>query len=207
MKSYPVLYSFRRCPYAIRARMALVYSGIEIELREVKLNDLSPSMLALSPKGTVPVLHLVEGKVLEESLDIIDWALAQADPGNWLRSSDGLIIENDGSFKLLLDRYKYADRYPEKSQLEHRELALSFLQQLDLQLQNSAYLYDDKLSKVDIAIMPFIRQFAGVEPAWFANCEFSALRRWLQVMLASELFQKVMPKRAVWNPGDETVYL
>jgi len=207
VKNCPTLYSFRRCPYAIRARLALAYSSIEVELREVKLNRLPPSMLALSPKGTVPVLNLGDSMVLEESLHIIDWALSRHDPENWMRSNDDLIVENDESFKPVLDRYKYADRYPEKSQQEYRDLAIPFLRKLDGQLQNSVYLFDDRISKVDIAILPFVRQFAGVEPDWFANCEFDYLRDWLQVFLKSTLFQTIMPRFAVWQPGDEAVYL
>ena len=187
--------------------MALAYCGIEVELREVKLNNLPSAMLALSPKGTVPVLDLGDGQVLEESMDIIDWALAQNDPEDWLRSENALIVENDESFKPKLDRYKYADRYPEKSQQEYREMAIPYLQKLNSQLRNSAYLIDDGISKVDIAIMPFIRQFAGVDPLWFAGCEFEALRDWLQNFLQSALFQKVMPKFPIWKPGDKTFFL
>lgn len=207
MKNNPILYSFRRCPFAIRARLSLAYSEIRLELREVKLNNLPEAMLEISPKATVPVLQLTDGTVLEESLDIIDWSLSIRDPDNWLdRNDQTLIQENDESFKSLLDKYKYADRHPELSQSEHLANCLPFLAKLEKLLRNATFLSGDRQGKTDIAIMPFIRQFAGVEPEWFSNNEFSSTRRWLNALLESELFKNVMQKHPVWQPGDRPVY-
>ena len=207
MTQYPLLYSFRRCPYAIRARLALANSGIKVELREVKLSDKPVEFLALSSKATVPVLQLSDGRILEESLDIIEWALSNADPDGWLvEDKDALINENDDVFKPLLDQYKYADQYTLLSQHEHRAAALPFLMLLDSKLQDSDYLTGSQLSRVDISIMPFIRQFAGVEPDWFAQSEFIALRHWLQKLIDSHLFKKVMRKYSFWEAGDASVY-
>ena len=208
MTQYPLLYSFRRCPYAIRARLALANSDIKVELREVKLSDKPAEFLVLSSKATVPVLQLVDGRILEESLDIIEWALSNADPDGWLvEDKDALINENDNVFKPLLDRYKYADRFPQLSQQEHRVAALPFLTLLDSKLQGSDYLTGSRLSRVDISIMPFIRQFAGVEPDWFAQSEFIALRHWLQKLIDSHLFKMVMHKYSFWEAGDASIYL
>lgn len=188
--------------------MALLYGDIRVELREVRLNDLPMEMLEISSKATVPVMQFEDGSVLDESLDIIDWALSTADPENWSQLSDeSLVKENDERFKPLLDQYKYAVRFPEKSQLEHRHATLFFLHRLNKRLQQSAYLAGDRQGRVDIAIMPFVRQFAGVEPEWFRQCEFAALRSWLQGMLNSILFQQAMQKYPVWHVGNEPVYL
>ena len=191
----------------MRARLALVYSGIKVELREVKLSDKPTEFLVLSSKATVPVLQLSDGRILEESLEIIDWALSNADPDGWqVDDKCTLINHNDAVFKPLLDQYKYADRYPDLSQHEHRAVALPFLALLDKQLQNNDYLAGSRLSRVDISIMPFIRQFAGVEPDWFVQSEYVALRLWLQGLIASPLFKRVMSKYKFWKAGDALVY-
>ena len=208
MNNRPILYSFRRCPFAIRARLALVYSEISLEHREVKLNNLPGAMLAISPKATVPVLQLSDGSVLEESLDIIDWSLSIKDPHSWLDHNDQTLIEeNDAFFKPRLDKYKYADRHPELSQSEHLSSCLPFLSKLEYLLQNSTYLGGDRQGRTDIAIVPFIRQFAGVEPEWFSLSEFSSTRRWLKIQVESDLFKKVMQKHPVWQPGERPVYI
>jgi glutathione S-transferase len=206
----PILYSFRRCPFAIRARMALVYAGIRVELREVKLSDMPESMLRLSPKATVPVLVLAGGRVIDESLDVMLWSLSQADPCQWLAAdatSRQLIRRCDDDFKALLDCYKYADRHPRLSQLEHRVRAEPFLQELDQLLSCHAFITDRQCRLADVAIFPFIRQFAGVDAPWFAQCEYAALRGWLNTMQDSELFKRVMQKHSFWQPGDATLYL
>jgi len=206
----PILYSFRRCPFAIRARMALVYSGIQVELREVKLSDMPDSMLQLSPKATVPVLALSNGQVLDESLDVMLWSLSQSDPEHWLdidETSERLIRRFDEEFKTLLDYYKYADRHPRFSQLEHRTRAEVFLRELNQLLSLHPYLSDGQWRLTDVAIFPFIRQFAGVDASWFEHCEYSSVRNWLNKMLGSDLFQGVMKKSPFWQPGDEVVYL
>lgn len=197
----PVLYSFRRCPYAIRARLALAYSGISVEISEVYLKQKPEQMLALSPKGTVPVLVLADGKVIDESLDIMKWALAQHDPDHWLgRGTDSgkLIQWNDGEFKYHLDRYKYADRYPEYPSAHYRNQAERFLIELETKLSQHAYLMDDKFSLADAAIFPFIRQFAAVDEQWFISSGYCNLKTWLNGLLNSSLFLSVMVKYPVW---------
>lgn len=206
----PILYSFRRCPFAIRARMALVYSGIQVELREVKLSDMPDPMLQLSPKATVPVLALKDGQVIDESQDIMLWSLSQSDPEHWFdidEMSKQLIQRCDEEFKPLLDYYKYADRYPRFSQLEHRTRAEAFLGELNQLLNLHPYLSNSQWRLTDVAIFPFIRQFAGVDAAWFEHSEYSSVRNWLNTMLHSDLFLGVMQKNAFWQPGDKTVYL
>jgi glutathione S-transferase len=207
-----VLYSFRRCPYAIRARLALRVSQIELELREVALADKPPEMLEVSPKGTVPILIDSTGQVLEESLDIMHWALQQNDPMDWITSdqqihadTQALIEKNDGFFKYYLDRYKYAVGYPEHPAEYYREHALDFLHQLDELLEQNGYLLSDQLTLVDIAIFPFIRQFAFVDKDWFDAASFSNLQRWLEGLLQSALFGSVMKKYPRWVPGTEPV--
>ena len=205
----PCLYSFRRCPYAMRARMALAYSAIRVELREIKLSNMPQELLRISPKATVPVLHLPDGTILEQSLDIMHWALSISDPEQWLvddSESNELIRQNDEGFKPLLDAYKYAERFPQISQLEHRNNAEYFLHLLEHRLVDHPCLMGDRLTISDVAIMPFIRQFAGVEPRWFEQCDYPGLRRWLKHQIESQLFKSVMAKYAFWHSGDKTVY-
>jgi glutathione S-transferase len=202
--SLPILYSFRRCPYAIRARLAIAYAGIAVEIREIDLKHKPEHLLAISPKATVPVLLLPEGNVLEESLDIISWALAQHDPDNWLyvdAQPDMLLHWNDGEFKHYLDRYKYADRYPEFSAEYYRQQAEVFLAELEARLSKTRYLAAQHFSLLDAAIFPFIRQFAAVDNTWFAATHYHQLKRWLQEISLSALFVSVMGKHAVWHPG------
>lgn len=194
----PILYSYRRCPYAMRARMALRYGGISVETREVVLGDKPRHMLAVSPKGTVPVLVLPDGKVIDESLDIMAWALAQQDPDGWLtdnRLFQELITENDSSFKRALDQYKYAARFPEQSAEVYRQQGERFLARLEALLSEHAYLLSEKLTQADVAIFPFIRQFSMVDTDWFAETPYPHLRQWLAGLLASELFNAVMQKQ------------
>ena len=193
----------------MRARMALVYSAIKVELREVKLSAMPQEMLNISPKATVPVMRLSDGTIFEESLDIMYWALSISDPQQWLienAESQELIRQNDEDFKPLLDNYKYADRFPQKSQLEHRNLAEVFLCRLESRLLEYPFLIDDRLSITDIAIMPFVRQFAGVEPRWFAQSKFTGVRRWLIRQTESDLFNSVMHKYTFWQAGNSPVY-
>ena len=205
----PCLYSFRRCPYAIRARMALAYSAIRVELREIKLSNIPQALIRISPKATVPVLYLADGTILEESLDIMHWALSISDPRQWLTGdseSDELMRQNDEEFKPLLDCYKYADRSPHLSQIEHRHNAEKFLRLLEQRLVEHPCLIGDRPTIADAAVMPFVRQFAGVEPQWFQQCEYTEVRRWLSQQIDSDLFKAVMRKNAFWKAGDETVY-
>ena len=189
--------------------MVLLYSGIRVELREVKLSNKPPEFTSLSARATVPVLLTAEGLLLEESLDIMHWALAISDPDLWLcdnARSDELIRLNDEEFKPLLDAYKYADRHPHLSQLEHRSRAEQFLRLIETQLDGSAWLMGDRQTISDVAIMPFIRQFAGVEPQWFAGSDYPRVRYWLEQQIGSQLFQNVMQKFAFWHSGDKAVY-
>ena len=196
-----ILYSFRRCPYAMRARMALRYAGCPVQICEVSLKAKPADMLALSPKGTVPVLS-VDGEVLEESLQIMHWALTRHDPQNWALRDDPnaaqqatqLIERNDTLFKQQLNHYKYAERYPEQSRETYRALAEAVLLDLEQRLERQAYLVAAHPSIADVALMPFVRQFAGVEPDWFATAPYPRLRVWLQGWLESALFKAIMAR-------------
>ena len=191
------LYSFRRCPYAMRARMALRYSGVPVEIVEVSLKAKPAQMLAISPKGTVPVLD-ADGQVIDESLEIMRWALAQNDPDDWLLGGDSRIAElieaNDRVFKIHLNRYKYAERYPEQPMEVYRAEGALFLQKLDELLEGRDYLLANHPSLADIALLPFVRQFAHVDRDWFAQTPYVRLQAWLQRFLESELFTGIMKK-------------
>lgn len=205
--SYPILYSFRRCPYAMRARLAIAAAGICVVIREIELRAKPAEMLAISAKGTVPVLLLPDGRVIDESLDIMHWALAQNDPLGWLPASDKadaerLIATNDGDFKYWLDRYKYADRYPEHPVEYYRQQGERFLAELEQRLQRNAGFCGERFGLADAAILPFIRQFAAVDAAWFAASPYPALRAALQQLVESELFGKAMEKYPVWQATD-----
>lgn len=196
---FPILYSYRRCPYAMRARMALKYANISVEIREISLREKPPSMLNISPKGTVPVLLLENGTVLEESLDIMRWALHQRDIEGWLEvdstALQALIAESDSRFKWALDRYKYPERYPENPQFFYRTQGEVFLQTLEKLLSVHACLLSERISMADIAIFPFIRQFAAVDAAWFAEANYPKLRAWLASLVESGLFVSIMQKQ------------
>ena len=203
---YPVLYSFRRCPYAMRARLALAVSGQTCRLREVVLRDKPSQMLEISPKATVPVLQLEDGTVLEESRDIMDWALGRSDPENWLAGDvtamRALVDECDGPFKQTLDRYKYPNRYDLPDGLEYRAKGLVFLEKLNTLLDGKPNLFGE-ISYADAAIFPFIRQFANTDRAWFDGLDLPNLQRWLATHLEGPLFASIMPKYAQWRAGDE----
>ena len=195
-----ILYSFRRCPYAMRARMALRVSGAAYEHREVVLRDKPAAMLEASPKGTVPVLVTGDGAVLEESLDIMRWALGRNDPEGWLARNDAaLVAVNDGPFKHHLDRYKYATRYDDVDPEEHRAAALDILQRLEARLGDGAYLCGAARGFADIAIFPFIRQFANADRDWFDAQDLPLLQAWLAGLIGSELFEGVMSKHPQWQ--------
>ncbi len=208
-KPLPILYSFRRCPYAIRARMAIAFSGQKVEHREVDLKQKPVQLIQISPKATVPVLQLNQGEILEESLDIMLWALSLNDPDGWLenngQAASELIEMNDNKFKYYLDRYKYADRFPEHSVEYHRKKASEFPAKLNSLLQSSSYLVSKKVSLVDVAIFPFIRQFAFVDKNGFDSMNWPYLQKWLEFFLETELFKTVMKKHKPWQSGDESV--
>ncbi|WP_339340668.1 glutathione S-transferase [uncultured Psychrobacter sp.] len=206
----PRLYSFRRCPYAMRARLALLFAELPVELREIVLKNKPSQMLAISPKGTVPVLQLPEGRVIEESRDIMVWALEHNDKQGLLdakliKQANDLLDKNDHEFKHWLDHYKYADRYPEMSQAEYQERGEVFLQSLEALLNKNAYLLGDSISIADIGIMPFVRQFAHVDRDVFYGLPYPKLQRWLQDWLEHPLFKQAMTKFDPWQEGDEVI--
>ena len=210
----PVLYSFRRCPYAMRARLALAVSGEPYELREVVLKNKPAEMLAASPKGTVPVLVLPGGEVIDESLDVMLWALRRNDPEGWLASPQGslddmlaLVAGNDGAFKRSLDRYKYPNRYPEEAAgdnaafaFSHRAACASWLGRLETLLAGG-WLFGMHASLADMALLPFVRQFAHTDVAWFAAQPWPQLQAWLARFEASALYEGVMGKHVPWQAG------
>ncbi len=201
----PVLYSFRRCPYAMRARLALAVSGTSCELREVKLSAKPEAMLAASPKGTVPVLVLSDSSVIDESIDIMRWSLAKRDPEAWLTHDDvALIAKNDGPFKHDLDCYKYPDRHGVDASV-YRESGLAFLRELDALLAGAGHLCGPARGLTDAAILPFVRQFAAVDRGWFDNQQLPHLKNWLAGYLSSALFESVMVRVAPWTQGDPPV--
>ncbi|MCD2324436.1 glutathione S-transferase [Sphingomonas sp. IC-56] len=191
----------------MRARLALTVSGTRCELREVTLRAKPAAMLAASPKGTVPVLVLPGDVVIDESLDIMRWALAACDPEEWLKRDDpALIAENDGAFKYALDRYKYPERYAVDPR-EYRQQGLAFLRHIDLRLAKGGQLCGPVGGLPDAAIVPFVRQFAAVDRLWFDLQPLPHLRAWLSGYLASDLFETIMIRTSAWTPGDLPVLL
>ena len=207
----PVLYSFRRCPYAIRARLALRVAGVAVALREVALGNKPAALSAASPKATVPVLQLPDGTVLEQSIDIMRWALASNDPQAWLGAGEHAEVRtwidlNDGPFKQALDHYKYASRDPQRPVHAGRDEAVALmLAPMNARLAESRFLLRDTPSLADMAVVPFVRQFAGVDDAWFRRAPTPHLRAWLDDITDSALFVSVMHKCAPWQPGDPEV--
>ena len=208
----PVLYSFRRCPYAMRGRMGIYGSGITVDYREIVLRNKPDHMVSISPKATVPVLQLADGTVIDESLDIMLWALGQNDPHGWLSSDDMLlqmkaeIEEVDATFKRHLDHYKYPNKYPDEDALANREAALGRLQIWDQRLSDQAHLFADQVLLADIAIFPFVRQFANVDRDWFDAAAIPNVQRWLAYHLASDLFNAIMLKQQAWAPADPVTF-
>ena len=201
-----ILYSFRRCPFAMRARLAIAYAEIQLELREVVLKNKPEQLLQISAKATVPVLQLGNGQVLEQSLDIMLWALQQRDADLWLLDESqqlALIEQCDLNFKPWLDKYKYADRYLEHSLDYYRQQCCSYLAILERQLGCQPYLFGAKPSLADAAIFPFIRQFAHVDRSWFYNSGYPLLQTWLRVQLDSVLFKGIMQKYPAWQLGQQ----
>ena len=208
--SLSCLYSFRRCPYAMRARLGLLFAELPVELREITLKNKPAKMLAISPKGTVPVLQLADGVVIEESREIMEWALEQQDPQELLNSKtlhqgNTLIEQNDQEFKHWLDRYKYADRHLEMTQTEYRQKGEAFLQILEALLTKNTYLLGDSVTIADIGIMPFVRQFAHVDRDVFYSLPYPKLQIWLKNWLAHPLFIQAMTKFQPWQDGDKPV--
>ncbi|MEP3225241.1 MAG: glutathione S-transferase [Parasphingorhabdus sp.] len=205
MTKRPILYSFRRCPYAMRARMALLSSQTPVRLREVVLRDKPAEMITASPKATVPVLVPENGPVIDESLAIMQWALQRNDPAQWTKNVTAgadLIAEADSDFKNHLDRYKYPTRYENVDPLAHRTAGAAFLDKLDKRLAVTANLLDDRPRLVDFAIFPFLRQFANVDRLWFDALPLPALQNWLAGHLESDVFLTAMVKFPQWKTGD-----
>ncbi|MDQ6998374.1 MAG: glutathione S-transferase [Mariprofundus sp.] len=216
---YPILYSFRRCPYAMRARMALYHAGIQCELREIALKDKPAAMLEISPKATVPVLQLTDGSVIDESLEIMDWALSEDDAWRHAASDQGkdamfdLIHDNDVDFKMHLDRYKYPQRFVDRGDSKdvhdehHFHAACDFLAQLEDRLKRTAYLFGDRPCMADVAIFPFVRQFSAVDRLRFNRLSFIHVQDWLNHWLADQSFQHIMVKYKLWLSDDKMHYL
>lgn len=211
MSALPILYSFRRCPYAMRARMGLDVAEITVEHREVLLRDKPQAMLDASPKGSVPVLVLPDGSVIDESLDILDYALTQSDPENWARQREQDRTDAEDfltPFKHHLDRYKYASRYDKTLprgavDLQHRAQAIALLDTLSDPLAQSSFLRGDHPRLIDIALFPFVRQFAAVEPDWWNERAPDDLQTWLTYWLNDDRFRRIMKKHPVWSPAPE----
>lgn len=205
------LYSFRRCPYAMRARLGILLAGTSVSLREILLKHKPESMLAASPKGTVPVLILPDGNIIDESLDIMRWALEQNDPHNLLLAGDSqrqeqakaLIDSNDHQFKSWLDKYKYADRHPEQSEIFYRTEGETFIARLEHLLGQHRQLLSDAACIADFAILPFIRQFAGVDRNWFNQAPYPNVQHWLASHLESPIFANIMHKYPTWLDSNE----
>lgn len=205
MSSFPILYSFRRCPYAIRARLALLASQTVCIIREVKLSAKPAEMLVASPKATVPVLVLPDGNVIEQSLDIMRWALTGRDPAGWLDHEGNQLIEaNDGPFKHHLDRAKYPDRYGSDART-HRAACLDLLHPLEERLKAARYLCGNAMSLADAAILPFVRQFAMIDRFWLGAQPLPHTRRWMDELVASHLFDDAMIRLTPWRNGDPEI--
>jgi glutathione S-transferase len=202
----PILYSLRNCPYAMRARIAIFKAQQQIELRDVVLSEKPEEMLIASPKGTVPVLVLPDNHIIDESLSVMLWALNESDPNNLLHSDDvvalpkmlSLINQFDDEFKACLEAYKCAKRYRENNIIECRQACEHFIQLLELRLTQHKFLFADNESLADIAILPFIRQFARVERQWYLQSPYPKLQQWLNQYLQSPMFSKVMTKYPLW---------
>lgn len=201
----PILFSFRRCPYAIRARLAILASGLVVELREVSLANKPEAMMIASPKATIPVMVLPDRQVLDESLDIMIFALSANDPNGWLKGLNedtiAMVTRNDDVFKVLLDHYKYPDRY-ETDHVVQRDLGLEILQALDGVLARHGKLTGPDYSLIDMAILPFVRQFAAVDEAWFSAQAIGYVQNWLSEFLESPLFERAMIHVPLWQVGD-----
>lgn len=207
-QTLPILWSFRRCPYAMRARLAVLASGVRTELREILLRDKPVHFLRTSPKGTVPVLD-TGTTVIAESRDVMLWALQQNDPHGWLTQRDAaedLIDTNDGPFKRALDHTKYAVRFPDRDAAADRAEAAGFLLDLNARLSVHPFLLGHAETLADVAIRPFVRQFANTDRAWFDTQDWPDLIRWLTAFERSDSFKTVMVKHPLWTPESAPIY-
>jgi glutathione S-transferase len=210
-KNNLVLYSFRRCPYAMRSRMSLYKAGFIVELREIELKNKPEQMLEFSPKGTVPVLVLPDDSVIDESLDIMEWALGKNDPDGWLNADKTemqfLIERNDNKFKQALDRYKYPARYPNEDCTGARTVCTEILNDLNDRLKKHQQILSNNIAMADISLFPFIRQCAFVDIEWFNNLPMPHLQKWLREHLESTIFKATMLKFKIWSKGDKAIQL
>lgn len=211
----PILFSFRRCPYAMRARIAIKLCSLECEIREINLKLKNKEFLELSPKGTVPVLVLPDNKIIEESMDIIHWAISNNDPYNlklknleiYNKDMD-LISIFDNEFKYHLDRYKYNSRYKGINKEEHKYKARDLLVNLNNSLKEKQWLNGENISISDISILPFIRQYRIADIKWFdEKLELPNINRWLDKFLNSKIFNNVMKKYKIWETTDPKIFL
>ena len=210
---YPILYTFRRCPYAMRARFAIRSSQIIVEVREIKLQEKPSEFLKSSLKGTVPILIKKSGEVLEESLDIINWALNTNDPDKWLAKGKlesheiaKLLDDLENKFKPNLDKYKYPNRFSGVDQFLYRNKNLCFLEKLNSQLEKNKSLNCEHLTLLDYAIFPFVRQFRNVDQEWFEKLNFIFLNKWINQIIDSQDFSSIMKKFKKWEPNDLPIY-
>ncbi len=203
----PILYSFRRCPYAMRARLAIASSGVQVALREILLRDKPDAFLRASPSATVPCL-VTENGVIDESLDVMKWALGQSDPERLLDMPDAgtaWIDRFDGPFKYALDRTKYAVRYPENDPEDSREAAMAILADLERQFDGAVWIFGDQPRLADLAILPFVRQFAMIDKARFDREAPLAVGRWLAQFMNGTRLATIMKKYPVWSAGQEVI--
>jgi len=206
-----ILYSFRRCPYAMRSRMSLYKAGLIVELREIELKNKPEQMLKASPKGTVPILMLPDGTVIDESINIMKWALGKNDPDGWLNADEAemsyLIERNDNNFKHALDRYKYPGRYPDEDCTGARGVCAEILNDLNNRLKKHQQILSNNIAMADIALFPFVRQCAFVDKEWFNNLPIPYLQKWLQEHLEATLFKAIMMKFKIWSQSDQPTLL
>ena len=212
-RKYPILYTFRRCPYAMRARLAIKASGVIVEIREVKLKNKPEELLNISPKATVPVLYISSKKIIEESLDIMKWALEINDPLKLLKQEklNRIEVHNtfnklENDFKQNLDRYKYSSRFDQPNPELYRDKNLKILNEFNNLLQHNKGIYSSHLSLLDYAIFPFIRQFRNVNSVWFDSLELNFLKSWLYELIDSDEFSSIMKKNLIWEPNQKPIY-
>jgi glutathione S-transferase len=212
-RKYPILYTFRRCPYAMRARLAIKASRVIVEIREVKLKNKPEELLNISPKATVPVLYISSKKIIEESLDIMKWALEINDPLKLLKQEklNRIEVHNtfnklENDFKQNLDRYKYSSRFDQPNPELYRDKNLKILNEFNNLLQHNKGIYSSHLSLLDYAIFPFVRQFRNVNSVWFDSLELKFLKSWLYELIDSDEFSSIMKKNLIWEPNQKPIY-
>ena len=198
----PILYSFRRCPYAMRGRLAIARAGVQVELREILLRDKAPQFLDISPKGTVPVLVLPNGQVIEESYDVMNWALGE---GGATPQERELVQKCDTDFKPWLDRFKYPNKFEDTTREQAIANAGLYLDQLEKRLQNNAFLFGEIRGFADIGIAPFVRQFAHVDRDWFLGTKWKRVISWYQEFIEWNGFKDIMVKYQKWESGDDAI--